>query len=564
MTIGTIIAQHVGLVRNGPAPTPPAPAPAPVVVAPLNGPLDLRVQAVPSLGATVGVPLSSVTVATLQGADPAPTILVDQGIAGLTFSLSWAAGVGTVTVSGTPTAGQGVYRAVLYYLNAAGEVRGGSIHEVVVVNAAATFQVLTQLSASGQIGQAMNSTLATLRHTASIEVQAALNRVLPAGVSVSLSWVPGSPSNGTLTITGNPAEAGTFDLTVTYRWRDVVLGTTTHQIAIGLAAPPPAPPPPPAPAPAPQPPAPAPAPIAPAPAPRPAGDPLLSSVLLSERFELTAQDIIDLGVNEGGSPITSAGPVYVDLRPTGLLAAAGTIVNNKDISPAPPASGNGGGRFANSTWYIRAPGSSLLALSAMTAECYVKPVSAELWTTYSKNTAGYLFAMMSGRAAGGGSACCWSIGFISAQVVGGVAGPRRLFPYLHIAFADGQSPISLVGSAIPALSGHVHLAGQVERSGSDAVVSLWCGGRRVAMATRAGAPALRQAESVWLGRVGVTDNDAMRSSFSGFGTLSRNVSFGTFDMDDARLTGGARYTAALGVSGADIPPDMLTIPWPTY
>lgn len=558
--IGAQLTTQSPSIRN--YATAPAPPPAPVIAQspqPQVLPDDFAVSGTSSIGATVGTPINLAIASTTGSGASAPSIIVSGLPAGLALGYAWLAGAGTLTVTGTPLAPSGIKRTTVTYVAPDGTVRGSSLHEFNVVNPADGFTVLTQLNYSGRVGLPASAALATLSYSPRADVTAHLTGELPGfNDGIALAWVPGTPSTGTLFYFGTPVSANSYPIRIEYRCNGYVIGASDHVLSIGEAAPAPAPAPPVA---AP-PPAPTPAPPAPTPAPRPGADSLLSSVLLLIDFEETGQDTFE-SINEGGEVALTPLPPYVLPQPFGSLALEGTITNAKNIAPVPGASG-AGGRFGNTTWFITRPAESLLLhLSTMTAECYVKPVSTELWAS-NRFGQGYLFAMMSGRAAGGGDACCWSIGFISTQRVNGTAVDRQVRPYMHAVFANGKPSVTLVGAPLPRGIGHVHLAGQVERSGDDAIVSLWCQGRRVASQTLTVAALLRVASSVWLGRVGVTDNDTMRSTFEGYGVLSRDVPFGSFDMDDARLTSAARYTTARGVAADTIPAPMLQIPWPTY
>lgn len=232
--IPQFLAEHQPFIRNGQAGVAPAPAPAvtPTPVASNN----LVVQAIDELYIARGS-VGPITLAAISGADPAPTIRVVSGIAGggVIFGLSWSSGSGSVTATGTYLGPSAVYRVELEYIGAGGVLRGASTHEITAVSTTSLFTVATQVGLGGRLGVPVDATIATLSHPDPIVVEAR-PKGSSFGLLAELTWSSGSPSTGTLKLTGTPDSSGIETLRIEYVWQGLVIGQSTHTIDVGASA----------------------------------------------------------------------------------------------------------------------------------------------------------------------------------------------------------------------------------------------------------------------------------------------------------------------------------------
>lgn len=246
MTLPQFFAEHHPFIRDWSGAAAPVAAP-PVAGSPQPGSL-LTVQSADELYLIAG-PMGGRTLAAIAGADPAPTVRVDSGPPSLSAAITWSAGSGLVTTSGVHVGPSARHRMRLTYVGSAGEIRGGSTHDIVVVNQASLFSVVSQLGLAGRVGVEADAVVAELSHPNAIEVEAT-PMANAMGMGVELDWTPGTPSTGQLRLVGAPNRPGTVTLRVQYKWEGLVLGQSTHTVAVGAHSTPATPASIPAPAPA--------------------------------------------------------------------------------------------------------------------------------------------------------------------------------------------------------------------------------------------------------------------------------------------------------------------------
>lgn len=390
-----------------------------------------------------------IAVAAISGAEPAPSVrVVDGAISGVNFSLSWAAGSGSVQMSGVYLGPSAVHRVQLEYVAAGGVIRGASTHEVTCVSTTSLFVVSSQLGIGARRGVPVDEPIATLSHPDAIEV-VARQKGSAMGLAVELEWTPGSPSTGTLRISGSPTAAGTQTLRVEYMWQGLVIGQSTHTIDVGESSTRPAPAA-----------IPAPAPAAPPSLPSPPG-PRASSIgysdpHLSDRYLVLNGD-------------KSAGMLYrlpLDVQQSVALweddilgRFSDVVVNGLEMFGVYPVSSDGGGvgfgfvaREDGTALSVRAPAfmafdyplrsaPDVLSAGEMTVEAFVRtsPATSVMWSDPGPATR--WMPIISAQAlrrqppAGGAREQGWSLGLIS--YVDAQTGLRRVRP----AFVASLHPI---------------------------------------------------------------------------------------------------------------------------
>jgi hypothetical protein len=297
--IGSFFTQHLPAVRNsyaGGTPAPPGPDGSvwPKPIDPSLLPI-FNVVATPQITRYNGQSAAAVTLATISTTEASFSIVGDMpgGLAPSITAGAVVGGLNTFTVAWPASAPYvkpfGLYRSTLNYVRSTGDggVFGSSLHEVLVLDPAILLTYSTRVDLVGRIAQPVSTTLAALTFAARADVTAAVAGVVP-GLSFGLAWTPGATSSGSLSATGTPTVAGTYSVVATYSALGVVLGSSTHAVLIGAAAPPPAPTPAPVPAPAPLPPAPAPGAPAPGLPPASQGDALLASNSVRHHFHAAA------------------------------------------------------------------------------------------------------------------------------------------------------------------------------------------------------------------------------------------------------------------------------------
>ncbi len=438
--MGAILAQHAPLIRDYPSAPPPPPAPpAPPTPPqpPQAEPITFSAVTRASLFGVIGSAISSTTLATITCADASMTIVQSETVAGLTFSYS----AGVLTIAGTATGSTRVQRVVVSYIASDGSntVRGSTSHEITLVKASEVLTIGSMAGAAGKVGRALSANLASPSANYLVGVTAHPASSVP-GCEATLAWTEASPtSNGTLTLTGTPTQAGTFVLNVEYRNGAVELGSSAHSIVIAAAYESPAPAPAPAPAPSPPSPSPPPAPT-PAPAPGLGGDPTLANVKVLMRFD-TATGI---AYDHRGNTFTNNGATLT----TGAVAQ--------------------GAAFTGAATTISGTVASLDGISAgLSVEC-MADISATAWTALTAAGGDQRFCPVASYTATDGT-LLWALGFLSRLVnvnLPGTTPYRRVDAMFWTALDDAYALTAAASAGLGGITARparfVHMAGELK------------------------------------------------------------------------------------------------------
>lgn len=434
---------------------------------------------------------------------------------------------------------------------------------------------------------------------------------LPAGLVASLSWTPGLPGTGSVTVTGTVADPAEAHVQVTYIDEDsVVIGCTFHTILIYAASPAPAPP------------APAPVPVPPPGV--PVGDADLGSVLALLRFEdagaLTPQpsqqhffyapglayfdlpeavldaysfevlEVVDGGTFDSGP--TSYGPESLSivgrrvtipgLFGTNLHSCSYRVTRSVVTSWANERAGdrpflNQGGESSGSivtgkslrigegkSAFIVAPDTWDMHDSAggMTVECFINiDPSSPVYAQSGKWLSVGVFSPVLSASNKDGR-LVWALGILGYPVISPGSPTRRaIVPVMVHAMATGSYG-SFIGAGRelrPELTGGFHLSGVVQSVSSQYRAAVWAAGVRGQSLATAPSGFLAEYRAGGVFRVGGVcakpgkDPDGWASRVSSVQPLIASI-------DEVRITATARYSP----NTSELTVTQRTPPWPNY
>lgn len=495
------------------------------------------VVAVASVFGIVGTALGTITLATVSSSDAALTaIVLDEygnvaAIPGLTFS--YAAGV--LSVSGTPTGHSHIYSIAVCYRSSDGTYRsvGSSLHDITIANAADVLTIGSMVNPSIRQGQYSSTTI--LSPTTNFAVGLlAVPRIAVPGMDVVLSWTIGSSSgSGSVQFSGTPTVAGSYTLAIDYYTSDgtVLLGTSTHTVAVSASYV--TPPPPPAPSPGPAPPAPSPPP-APTPAPQPGHgpDPYLSSVKALLHFD----DASNIAKDQISSNTwTNAQTLYV----SGAVGGAGGFASSSKLSCTI---------------------AGVEGLSGLLTVELMFDIDSVAWNALTADGTDFRWCPISYLVAQDGSVL-WALGLFSYYSSYSKIRRTRAGFYMPLLSLPGElTVVQPFGPIIPARPNKfMHLAGAIKPrpggGGFDHVGSVWLNGdpglgRSLFLASR------RVTKTGLLVVIGGSGG----SIPAYYGGQSSIVNF-SGKIDEYRLTAEARYASYMDVVTYAIPEVERTIPW---
>jgi hypothetical protein len=495
------------------------------------------VVARPSLFAVTGVLLGSTTLATVTSSDASLTaVVLDEhgvpaSIPGLTFN--YAAGV--LSVSGTPTGDSKVYSIAVCYRSSDGTYRsvGSSLHDITIANASDVLTIGSMVNPSIRQGQYSSTTI--LSPTTNFAVGLlAVPRIAVPGMDVVLSWTIGSSSgSGSVRLSGTPTVAGSYTLKIDYYTSDgtVLLGTSTHTVAVSAAYV--SPPAPPAPSPGPSPPAPSPPP-APTPAPQPGHGP--DSYFSSVKALLHFDDASNIAKDQISSNTwTNAQTQYV----SGAVVGAGGFSSSSKLSCAI---------------------SGVEGLSGLLTVELMFDIDSVAWDALTADGTDFRWCPISCLVAQDGSVL-WALGLFSYYSSYYKIRQTRAGFYMPLLSLPGdQTFVQPFGPVIPARPNKfMHLAGAIKPRpggvGFDHVGCVWLNGD----------PGLGSSLFLASRRVTKTGRTVLIGGSDGsipayYGGQSNIVNF-SGKIDEYRLTAEARYASYMDFTALAIPEVARTIPW---
>ena len=495
------------------------------------------VDALPSLFAITGAAIGTVTLATVTSTDAAMTaLIIDQSgsevtIPGLTFS--YAANV--LTVSGTPTGHSKIYSIGVCYRSSDGTGRavGASLHDITIANAADVLTIGSMVNPSIRQGQYSSTTI--LSPTTNFAVGLlAVPRIAVPGMDIVLSWTIGSSSgSGSVLLSGTPTVAGSYTLKIDYYTSDgtVLLGTSTHTVAVSAAYV--SPPAPPAPSPGPAPPAPSPPP-APTPTPQPGHgpDPYFSSVKALLHFD----DASNIAKDQISSNTwTNAQTLYV----SGAVGGAGGFASSSKLSCAI---------------------AGVEGLSGLLTVELMFDIDSVAWDALTADGADFRWCPISYLVAQDGSVL-WALGLFSYYSSYYKFRYTRAGFYMPLLSLPGDHTfVQPFGPIIPSRPNKfMHLAGAIKPrpggSGFDHVGCVWLNGD-----PGVGSSTFLASRRVTKTGLVVVIGGSGGSIPAYYGGQSNIVNF-SGKIDEYRLTAEARYASYMDVTAYAIPEVARTIPW---